>query len=195
MIARANLTFPKFVPIITTGFGFSVYKALLLQMPIGGAEIVFLLISSVVATLIPSTRILCMVFNTIVAMVGMLLVWKLAADDAIGRMVGLTLSIVYAINIPLSLSLIASNVAGFSKKSVVSALLFIAYCAGNIVGPQLFIASEAPSYPVCIPTSSESHSSYSLFHIDRGQSMHFRIRSKCVLPALPVRLLCVGEQA
>jgi hypothetical protein len=89
-----------------------------------------------------------MILNTIVSIVGLILIWKLDPNDQVGRMVGLTLAVVYAINLPISLSIVTSNVAGFSKKSVVSSLLFIAYCVGNIVGPQFFLASEEPSYPV-----------------------------------------------
>lgn len=123
-------------------------------MPLGGAEIVFILLSAAITTFIPSSRIICMTFNTLISMLGMLLVWKLDPDNAAGRVVGLTLSVVYAVNLPISLSIISSNVAGFSKKSVVSASLFVAYCAGNIVGPQFFLASEAPSYPVSVYTLS-----------------------------------------
>jgi hypothetical protein len=65
-------------------------------------------------------------------------------------MVGLTLAVVYAINLPISLSIVTSNVAGFSKKSVVSALVFVSYCVGNMVGPQFFLTSEEPSYPVSV---------------------------------------------
>lgn len=119
-----------------------------MQMPQGAAQIVFLLITSVTATFIPSSRILGMIFNTIVSVVGLLLIWKLNPAEQVGRMVGLSLAVVYAINLPISLSIVTSNVAGFSKKSVTSALLFIAYCVGNIVGPQFFLASEEPSYPV-----------------------------------------------
>lgn len=61
---------------------------------------------------------------------------------------GIYISVGYAINIPLCMSLVTSNVAGFSKRSVVSAMVFIAYCLGNIVGPQFYNESEAPSYPV-----------------------------------------------
>lgn len=78
----------------------------------------------------------------------MLLIWKLNPEEQVGRMVGLSIGIVYAINLPISLSIVTSNVAGFSKKSVVSSLLFIAYCVGNVIGPQFFLASEEPSYPV-----------------------------------------------
>lgn len=118
-------------------------------MPLGGAEIVFLVITSLACTFIPSSRIIAMILNTLVSVVGMLLIWKLDPADQVGRMLGLALGVVYAINLPISLSIVTSNVAGFSKKSVVSALLFVAYCVGNMVGPQFFLASEEPSYPVC----------------------------------------------
>lgn len=119
-----------------------------MQMPQGAAQIVFLLITSITATFIPSSRILGMCLNTVISIVGLILIWKLDPDNQVGRMVGLTLAVVYAINLPISLSIVTSNVAGFSKKSVVSSLLFIAYCVGNIVGPQFFLASEEPSYQV-----------------------------------------------
>lgn len=119
-----------------------------MQMPMGGAQVVFLVLSAAVATWLPRTRILMMIFNVTVSMVGMLLVWQLDPDHQIGRMVGLALGAVFAVNIPLSLSVISTNVAGFTKRSVTSALLFVAYCMGNIIGPQLFLTSEEPAYPV-----------------------------------------------
>lgn len=119
-----------------------------MQMPQGAAQIVFLLITSIIATFIPSSRILGMCLNAIVSIVGLLLIWKLNPDDQVGRMVGLTLATVYAVNLPLSMSIITSNVAGFSKKSVVSGLHFVAYCVGNIAGPQFFLPSEEPSFEV-----------------------------------------------
>ena len=139
----------KFAPIITQGFGFSTFKALLLQMPLGGVEIVFLLICAVATNFIPNARLIMMIFNTCVSMMGMILVWQLDHTNRAGRVVGLALSVAYAINIPLSLSIVTSNVAGFSKKSVISGLIFVAYCVGNIVGPQCFLSSEAPTYQVC----------------------------------------------
>ncbi|KAJ5336079.1 hypothetical protein MYU51_009501 [Penicillium brevicompactum] len=143
----------SFSAIIITGFGFPHLEALLIQMPIGGAQLVFLILSSGVASLVPKTRILMMIFNTAVSMVGMLLIWKLGDDNRAGKMTGLCLGGVFAANIPLSLSLISSNVAGFTKKSTVSAVMFAAYCIGNIVGPQFFIPSEEPSYPTGIKAS------------------------------------------
>lgn len=138
----------QFTSIITAGFGFTDLMALLMQMPQGAAEIVFLILTSLACTFIPSARIIAMILNTIVSVIGLILIWKLDPSEQVGRMVGLTLAVVYAINLPISFSVITSNIAGFSKKSVSSALLFIAYCVGNMVGPQFFLASEEPSYPV-----------------------------------------------
>ncbi|KAH7018062.1 allantoate permease [Microdochium trichocladiopsis] len=48
--------------------------------------------------------------------------------------------------LPLLLSLVQANYRGVTKKMTMTAMLFIAYCAGNIAGPQLFKASEEPTY-------------------------------------------------
>ncbi|KAJ5227639.1 uncharacterized protein N7469_007645 [Penicillium citrinum] len=140
----------SFSSIIINGFGFSKLRSLLIQMPIGAAQLVFLVLTSGFATLVQQVRIPMMILNTTVSMIGMILIWKLGDDNQAGKMTGLCLGAVFAANIPLSLSLISSNVAGFTKKSTVSALMFAAYCIGNIVGPQFFLPEEKPSYPTGI---------------------------------------------
>lgn len=119
-----------------------------MQMPLGGAQIVFLVLTSAAATFIPNARIVVMIINTATSMVGMILIWKMDQGETAAQMVGITIGAVFGVNIPLALSVISSNVAGFTKRSVISALLFVAYCIGNIVGPQFFLESEEPSYPV-----------------------------------------------
>lgn len=44
------------------------------------------------------------------------------------------------------LSIIASNVAGHTKKITTSTINLIAYCIGNLVGPPTFIDNQAPGY-------------------------------------------------
>jgi hypothetical protein len=65
-----------------------------------------------------------------------------------GRWAGIFLLGPFATSIPISLSFIRSNVGGSTKKATVSAMLFLAYCTGNIIGLQLFLDKEAPKYPV-----------------------------------------------
>jgi ACS family allantoate permease-like MFS transporter len=39
-----------------------------------------------------------------------------------------------------------ANTSGHSKKLTMNAVFFISYCCGNIIGPQLFRANDAPDY-------------------------------------------------
>ncbi|KAK4864000.1 hypothetical protein LT330_010210 [Penicillium expansum] len=71
-------------------------------MPIGGAQLVFLLLTSGFASLVPKSRIIMMIFNTAVSMLGMLLIWKLDDENHAGKITGLCLGGVFAANIPLS---------------------------------------------------------------------------------------------
>lgn len=48
----------------------------------------------------------------------------------------------------IALSLVASNVAGYTKKTVATAMFYLGYCVGNIIGPFLFFVREKPKYPV-----------------------------------------------
>ncbi|KAJ5992657.1 hypothetical protein N7451_008381 [Penicillium sp. IBT 35674x] len=50
-------------------------------------------------------------------------------------------------------SLLASNVAGYSKKVLVGAMFFSSNCVANIVSPQTFITAEAPKYTTGMITS------------------------------------------
>ncbi|KAJ6024816.1 hypothetical protein N7540_005613 [Penicillium herquei] len=143
----------SFSSIIINGFGFSSLKSLIMQMPLGAAQLVFLVLTSGFATYVKSSRLFMMMLNCSVSVIGMALIWKLDADNQAGRLTGLSLGAVFAANIPLSLSIISSNVAGFTKKSTVSAMMFVAYCVGNIIGPQFFLPSQKPSYPMGIKAS------------------------------------------
>lgn len=49
-------------------------------------------------------------------------------------------------SMPLTMSLVQSNYRGVTKKMTITALLFIAYCTGNIAGPHFFLKKEAPTY-------------------------------------------------
>lgn len=48
--------------------------------------------------------------------------------------------------IPLTMSLIGANTKGTTKKMTVSAVMFVAYCVGNMFGPQIFRKNEETGY-------------------------------------------------
>jgi threonine/homoserine efflux transporter RhtA len=90
-----------------------------------------------------------MILNVTVAVIGVVLVYTLDDLHKVVKLVGLAFIAAFAVNIPLSLSIVTSNVAGSTKRSTISVAIFAAYCVGNIVGPQFYYASQEPVYSVC----------------------------------------------
>jgi len=123
-------------------------------MPQGGCQVFFTLTAALLATKLRKSRCIIIACLLCIATLGWCLVGYLPASHSGGRLGGVFIFAAYASGFPLSLSIIASSVGGFTKKTVVSAVIFLAYCAGNISGPQVFFAREAPHYrtgcEVCI---------------------------------------------
>lgn len=113
-----------------------------------------MIITSVIAAYVPNTRVLMMILNCAVGLVGMIIVY--CTNDKATEMVGLVLSVIPAVNTPLAVSLITANIAGRTKRSCCSALFFITYCIGNIIGPQFYMNKEKPSFPVSLPHLPQS---------------------------------------
>lgn len=68
-----------------------------------------------------------------------------------GRLVCVWIIFTHTTLIPLAISLISSNATGFTKKAVISCVLFLGFSAGNIVSPHLFKANEEKEgYPTGI---------------------------------------------
>lgn len=76
----------------------------------------------------------------------MLLIVCLPLSNNSGRLAGYYLTQASPTPFVALLSLISSNVAGYTKKTTVAALYLIAYCAGNIIGPQTFQVKDKPLY-------------------------------------------------
>ena len=81
-----------------------------------------------------------------IAILGMLLLICLPAHMPVGKLVGYYLTQASAAPFVALLSLIATNIAGSTKKTTAVAMYFVAYCVGNIIGPQAFQAKDAPGY-------------------------------------------------
>ncbi|KAL7409820.1 MFS general substrate transporter [Mrakia frigida] len=67
-------------------------------------------------------------------------------SSTLSRWGGLVLSVPAALSVFMAWSFLSSNVAGKTKKTVVSSITFIGYCAGNMIGAQVFQAKDAPQY-------------------------------------------------
>ncbi|BCS26718.1 uncharacterized protein APUU_51429A [Aspergillus puulaauensis] len=146
-ILAANIPnggFTTFSGLILKGFGYSTFHTLLLGIPPGVVLFILVLGSSIVASKVRNSRLLACVFTTILSIIGTALVYGTSAIAS--RYVGIILMGTYSAAMPVTMAMITSNIGGFTKRSTVNAIYFVMYCAGNVIGPQLFFESEAPTY-------------------------------------------------
>lgn len=146
-IPNGGLT--SFGSLVIEGFGYEGLDALLIQMPSGAGQLGFVISSSLLCTYVPNARLVTMFCLLLVSIAGITMMFAIdeGAENRQAKMAGYCLSMAFVANLPMSLSLIASNTGGFTKKSIVTGLTFVAYCVGNLVGPQFFSVDEAPTYP------------------------------------------------
>ncbi|KAJ5898332.1 hypothetical protein N7504_008620 [Penicillium tannophilum] len=147
LIFAANIVnggFTTFNGLILEGFGFDLFDTLLLGLPGGVIVCIFVFLSGYVPSRVKGSRCIVMVVMYLISILGSSLVY--AGKNTASRYGGLLLMGVYSASMPVSMAIISSNVGGFTKRATVSAIYFIMYCAGNIVGPQLFFARQAPKY-------------------------------------------------
>ncbi|KAL2840392.1 MFS general substrate transporter [Aspergillus pseudoustus] len=137
----------NFAAIVIRGFGFSTNETFLVSMIVTGFQGFFVIAATLGSTYLHNTRTIWMAVCTVIAVVGAVVIRQVDNSHLWARYSGYCLLSAYTVNFPLLLSINVANVAGITKKTTVSSLTFIAYCVGNIIGPQLFFENESPSYP------------------------------------------------
>ncbi|ORY66591.1 major facilitator superfamily domain-containing protein [Pseudomassariella vexata] len=146
-----NAAQTSFTSIVLETFGFDVLETQYMQIPGSVIQIVSLLASGYISSRFPNMRCVTMlVGNTICVICGAALVGLSPGPDGTdnkwGRLVALWLCSFQSVGFSMSLTMVSSNVAGYTKKQITGAFLFVGYCIGNIIGPQTFINNEAPFY-------------------------------------------------
>lgn len=118
---------------LIVSFGYTPEQSLLYGTPGGAIEVVALILCGYLGDKF-GNRILISCSGLIVAMLGMILIVALPLSNNLGRLIGYYLTQASPTPFVALLSLIASNVAGYTKKTTVAAIYLIAYCTGNIIG-------------------------------------------------------------
>ncbi|RAR04138.1 membrane transporter [Stemphylium lycopersici] len=118
---------------LIVGFGYTPEESLLYGTPGGAVEVVFLLACGWAGDKY-GYRILISMIGLCVAILGMVLIVALPLSNNSGRLAGYYLTQASPTPFVALLSLISSNVAGYTKKTTVAAMYLIGYCVGNIIG-------------------------------------------------------------
>ncbi|KAI8626136.1 MFS general substrate transporter [Xylariaceae sp. FL1651] len=143
-----NAAQSSFTSIILETFGFDVLQTQYMQIPGNAIQIGSLLASGYISSRFPNMRCAVMLAGNLVcvaagaALVG-LPVGPDGTENMWGRLVALWLCSFQSVGFSMSLTMVSSNVAGYTKKQLTGAVLFVGYC---IIGPQTFIETEAPLY-------------------------------------------------
>ncbi|KAF2758091.1 major facilitator superfamily transporter [Pseudovirgaria hyperparasitica] len=133
-----------FASLVINTIGYDRYQTMLYTAPSGAVQILLLWIGVIGCWLFPRNRTFVIMALIIPPLVGNVLLLKFSLNSSWGMIAASWLaSCITAVMSPL-LSLAASNVKGNTKRSVVSAVFFIGYCAGCIASPQLW--TEKPRY-------------------------------------------------
>ncbi|KAJ5671983.1 hypothetical protein N7507_001110 [Penicillium longicatenatum] len=146
MLVNSGLS--AFTGIIIAGFGYSGLQALLYQMPASAVQIGLVLITSLCGSYIPNCRCIMLAILSLISIIGVLLVYLLDDSHTQAKLFGASIMGAFACILPISMSMVSSNISGSAKKTTVSAMLFLSYCIGNIISPQVFLTREEPKYPV-----------------------------------------------
>ncbi|KAI0436602.1 MFS general substrate transporter [Xylaria telfairii] len=143
-----NAAQSTFTSIILESFGFNILQTQYMQIPGNVIQVVSLLASGYVGSTFTNMRCAVMLAgNLICVAAGGTLVGLPVGSDGTenrwGRLVALWLCSFQSVGFSMSLTMVSSNVAGYTKKQLTGAILFLGYC---IIGPQTFIETEAPLY-------------------------------------------------
>jgi MFS family permease len=138
-----------FGPLIVSTFGWSTLESILWQFPLGALCLITILLCGYLSSKIPNIRLILLIVNCLPVIAGCAMIWKSdwtyhAAAPVAGYSIIGTFGAVVSQTIVVGMS----NVAGATKKSAMAAAIFVAYCVGNIVGPQLIKSqTKAQHYP------------------------------------------------
>ncbi|KAK3937147.1 major facilitator superfamily domain-containing protein [Diplogelasinospora grovesii] len=138
-----------FGPLIVSTFGWSILDSILFQFPLGGLCLIVILLTGYLGSKFPNMRIIMLIVCCLPVIAGFVIIWKSEwSYRAAAPVVGYTITGFFGAVVSLIITIGMSNVAGHTKKSFMAATIFVAYCVGNIVGPQL-IKSQTKSqhYP------------------------------------------------
>lgn len=143
-----------FYGIVVNSLGFSVLETQLLAMVLG-VVIILILLSSAWLVKKYNQNCLTMGIFVIPSFIGTIVLMTVQNHDIATR-AGLLISYYVVLTFwaaqTISMSMISRNVAGATKKTVVVAANFCAWCAGNSIGPQVFLAFDAPRYFIAFAT-------------------------------------------
>lgn len=136
----------SFSNIVITSFGFTELQSTLINIPYSVASAAVIYGTGWLAGRYRTLNCLLIVAVLLPCIVGSTLIYHRSSIPRNLQLAAYFFLLSGPSAMPLNMSLVQSNYRGVTKKMTVTAMMFGAYCCGNIIGPHFFRASEAPTY-------------------------------------------------
>ncbi|THC92109.1 hypothetical protein EYZ11_008435 [Aspergillus tanneri] len=136
----------NFSNLVLTSFGFSPLQTALLNIPTSLISTAAITLSGWIAGRVRHTLCLLIGIVAMVSVTGSALVYSRENLAPGVQLLGYFLLATGPATLPLTMTLVQANYRGVTKKMTMTGLMFVVYCVGNIAGPHLFRAREAPVY-------------------------------------------------
>jgi ACS family allantoate permease-like MFS transporter len=137
-----------FSHIINTSFGFTNLQVILLDIPRSAFSVLYFIAIGLITSKRSGLRLYFMIVSTIPPFIGFLGMAFIPNKPSMKwTKYGMYfMTVPYVISLFLAWSLIPSNTAGRTKRTLTSSFTFVGYCVGNMAGSQIFKAKDAPYY-------------------------------------------------
>ncbi|KAK4150000.1 hypothetical protein C8A00DRAFT_18388 [Chaetomidium leptoderma] len=136
----------SFSTIIIRDMGFDTTMTTKLKSVGDGVQVVALIIGGSIILNVPNSRLLTATTANILCTVAAACMAYLPRSNTWGRLVAFWLVNSQSVGFTVSLTTISSNMAGYTHRSLASAVVFTAYCWGNFAGPFVVKPTDAPRY-------------------------------------------------
>ncbi|KAL4876882.1 major facilitator superfamily domain-containing protein [Aspergillus karnatakaensis] len=146
-----------FNKIILTSLGYTSVESTVIAMPEHAVQLVSVVLAGVVCSFFGKGRCIAMILSNVSVLVGSVLIYLLPSEMKLSRLGAVYSLLTCIVSYIMVMSMVSSNVAGFTKKMTASVMVFVAYCIGQIITPQFFISSEAPRYPTVLADEGDRH--------------------------------------
>ena len=128
-----NAAITSFTSLIIKDFGFGTLGSQYLQIPGGFVQFAALIGGGFICSKWPNSRCPTMMVANLICIAGAAMLVGLPENATWARLVALWLCYFQGLGFSMSLTMISSNVSGFTKKQLTAALMFTGYCVGNML--------------------------------------------------------------
>ncbi|KAE8541995.1 hypothetical protein D1P53_002169 [Cryptococcus gattii VGV] len=134
----------NFLHLILQSYGYTSFQTILMGLPQAVLQVLFPLSGAIIARKVPNARLYVLMAYMLPSLVGVIIQYKTRNSGAL--LFGYYILGSYVASLGICIAAPGANVAGYTKRIIIGAMVFIAYALGNITGHFFWKSAESPPY-------------------------------------------------